>query len=119
MSVDSFGSRGKTHWLGTILGSLRGFVRTLQILSALFLLASSTSVSAVNVLTQHNDSFRTGANLSESVLTVSNVSTSQFGKLFSRPVNGQIYAQPLYVSGLTISNKIHNVVYIETEHNSV
>jgi PKD repeat protein len=73
----------------------------------------------MNVLTQHNDNFRTGANLSESVLTVSNVSTSQFGKLFTRTVDGQIYAQPLYVNGLTISNKLHNVVYVATEHNSV
>jgi PKD repeat protein len=101
------------------LASLRDFVRALQILSVFLLLASPISASVVNVLTQHNDSFRTGANLSEYVLTVSNVSTSQFGKLFSRVVDGQIYAQPLYVSGLTISNKLHNVVYVATEHNSV
>ena len=73
----------------------------------------------MNVLTQHNDNFRTGANLSEYVLTVSNVNTGQFGKLFSRAVDGQIYAQPLYVNGLIISNKLRNVVYVATEHNSV
>jgi hypothetical protein len=101
------------------LASLRDFVRALQILSVLFLLASPTSALAVNILTQHNDNFRTGANLNESVLTVSNVNTNQFGKLFSRAVDGQIYAQPLYVSGLTISNKLRNVVYVCTEHNSV
>src|ERR1035438_7118309 len=119
MGVDSFGSKGKTHRDGTTCVSLRDFVRALQILSVLLLLASPISVLAVNILTQHNDNFRTGANLNESVLTVSNVSTSQFGKLFSRVVDGQIYAQPLYVSGLTISNKLHNVVYVATEHNSV
>jgi len=75
--------------------------------------------AAVNVLTQHNDSFRTGANLSEFVLTTSNVNTGQFGKLYSRRLDGQIYAQPLYVHGLTISNKTRNVIYVGTEHNSV
>jgi PKD repeat protein len=119
MSVDSFGSKGKTHRDGTTLVSLRDFVRALQILSLLLLPASPTSASAVNVLTQHNDNFRTGANLSEYVLTVSNVNTGQFGKLFTRTVDGQIYAQPLYVNGLIISSKLHNVVYVETEHNSV
>jgi hypothetical protein len=74
---------------------------------------------AVNVLTQHNDNFRTGANLGEFVLTTSNVNTGQFGKLYSRRLDGQIYAQPLYVHGLTISNKTRNVVYVCTEHNSV
>jgi PKD repeat protein len=101
------------------LASLRNLVRALPILSVLFLLASPKSAPAANVLTQHNDNFRTGANLNESVLTVSNVSTSQFGKLFTRAVDGEIYAQPLYVSGLMFSNKLHNVVYVETEHNSV
>src|ERR1039457_1150644 len=119
MSVGSFESRGRTRRGGIALVSPRDFVRALQILSLFFLLESPTSALAVNVLTQHNDNFRTGANLSENVLTVSNVSTSQFGKLFSRAVDGQIYAQPLYVSGLTISNKLRNVVYVATEHNSV
>jgi PKD repeat protein len=117
--MDSFGSKGKTHRDETTLVSLRDFVRALQILSLLLLPASPTSASAVNVLTQHNDNFRTGANLSEYVLTVSNVNTGQFGKLFTRTVDGQIYAQPLYVNGLIISSKLHNVVYVETEHNSV
>src|SRR5579862_4861905 len=74
---------------------------------------------AMNVLTQHNDNSRTGANLSEFVLNTSNVNTGSFGKLFSRPVDGQVYAQPLYVNSVLISNQIHNVVYVCTEHNSV
>lgn len=75
--------------------------------------------AAVNILTQHNDNFRTGANLSEFVLTTSNVNTGQFGKLYSRRLDGQIYAQPLYVHGLAISNKTRNIIYVCTEHNSV
>jgi len=74
---------------------------------------------AVNVLTQHNNNLRTGANLNEYVLTTSNVNTGQFGKLFVRAVDGAMYAQPLYVHNLTISNKTRNVVYVCTEHDSV
>src|SRR6267154_1704580 len=82
-------------------------------------LISSFTASAVNVLTQHNDNYRTGANLNEYVLTTSNVNTGQFGRLFTRAVDGQMYAQPLYVHAVTISNQVHNVVYVATEHNSV
>jgi len=73
-------------------------------------------VSSVSVLTQHNDLNRTGANLQETELTTTSVASGTFGKLFSRAVDGQIYAQPLYVGG---GIGTHNVVYVATEHNSV
>ena len=71
------------------------------------------------VLTQHNDNARTGQNTSETSLTTSNVNVNQFGKLFAMPVNGQVYAQPLYVPGVTINGGVHNVVIIATEADSV
>jgi len=74
---------------------------------------------AVNVIMQHNDLARTGANTSETILTTANVNTNSFGKLFTDSVDGQVYAQPLYVENLSISNGTHNVVFVCTENNSV
>jgi hypothetical protein len=71
------------------------------------------------VLTQHNDNRRTGANLLEAQLTPANVNVSSFGLLFTRVVDGYLYAQPLVVPGLTVGGKRRNVVYLATEHNSV
>src|SRR5579863_8311470 len=73
-----------------------------------------------DVVTQHYDASRTGLNPNEVILTHANVNSKQFGKLFSQPVNGKIFAQPLYVSNLTIPGKgTHNVVFVETENDSV
>src|SRR5437764_7636334 len=70
--------------------------------------------------TWHNNNSRNGLNSQERVLTSSNVKASLFGKLFSRSVDGQIYAQPLYVANLAIPNQgFHNVVFVATEHDSV
>ncbi len=76
--------------------------------------------SQPNVLTHRYDLGRTGANLNETRLNVANVNPRQFGKLFSRAVAGQVYAQPLYVSQVEFADQsIRNVVYVATEHNSV
>jgi len=72
------------------------------------------------MLTWHNDLARTGQNLQETVLTPTNVNSKTFGKLFSFPVDGQIFGQPLYVYNVSIPGKgTYNVIYVTTENDSV
>src|SRR5277367_1798404 len=73
----------------------------------------------VNVLTRNYNNQRSGANLSETTLTAANVGSGQFGKLFMLPVDDEVWAAPLYVSGLQIAGGTHNVVYVATMNNSV
>jgi hypothetical protein len=76
-------------------------------------------VGFAGVLGWHNDLARTGQNRSETALTTANVSAASFGKVFARPVDGIVYAQPLYVPRLALPGGVHNVVYVATEHDSV
>ncbi|MFC5723955.1 hypothetical protein ACFP1Z_27695 [Streptomyces gamaensis] len=72
------------------------------------------------VTTQHNDNRRTGANLQEHLLTPDSVGPGSFGKLFSRAVDGEIYAQPLVVPAVDVPGAgTRDVVYVATMHNSV
>jgi hypothetical protein len=87
------------------------------VLIAIALLLPRTQ--AVNVLVQHNDLARTGANTSETILTPANVSSSNFGNLFTDSVDAQVYAQPLYVQNLNIAGGVHDVVFVCTESNTV
>jgi hypothetical protein len=84
----------------------------------------STSVSFAvtdlqGVYTYHNDVARTGQNLKEYALNTTTVNSSTFAQLFSCPVDGYVYAQPLYVANLLVGSTTRNVVFIATEHDSV
>jgi fibronectin type 3 domain-containing protein len=80
-------------------------------------------VPSTNVLTYHNDNVSDGANLTETLLTPGNVNSTSFGKLFAAAVDGQVYAQPLIMTGVNITagshQGIHDVVYVATEHDSL
>ena len=72
-----------------------------------------------DVVTYKNDVSRTGQNLRETVLTLTNVNAATFGLLRNVPVDGKVDAQPLYVSALAVGGATRNVVYVATENDSV
>jgi len=104
-----------SYWAGrAISGLCAGF--------ALFL-GSAASGFAADVLTQHNDNARTGANTAETTLSPSTVTSSKFGKLWSLYADAQVVAQPLYVSQLAIDappvKGTFNTVIVATMHNTI
>lgn len=86
-----------------------------------------------DVLKSHNDLANTGQNLQETVLTPALLRSGRFGLLFRIPVDTevgpnqphnlsgvQIYAQPLYMAGLSLpSGERRNVLFVATEHDSI
>lgn len=96
-----------------------GAILTL-VVACLIPAGAQTPSTFTGVLTQHNDNGRTGQNLSEKILTPANVNGATFGKVMSYSVDGQIYAQPLYVPNVSIPGQgTHNVVYVETQNDSL
>jgi hypothetical protein len=82
-------------------------------------LTVTAAPTGTNVLTYKNDQLRSGLNSTEKVLTPANVNSTQFGLLRNLAVDSYVDAQPLYVSGLSISGVSHNVVFVATENNSL
>ena len=72
-----------------------------------------------DVVTYKNDLARTAQNLTESVLTLTNVKAGSFGLLRILAADGRVDATPLYLSGLTVQGATHNVVFVATENDSV
>ena len=75
--------------------------------------------TGLNYTTWKNSNEHTGQQTQETTLTPANVNSTTFGLKFSNPVDGQVYAQPLYLSGITIKGSTHNVVFVATENDSV
>lgn len=71
------------------------------------------------VFTWHNNLARDGSNPHEFALNKSNVTAATFGKRFSCSVDGVVYAQPLWVPGVTVNGAKHNVVLVATAHDTV
>ena len=76
--------------------------------------------SLVAVLTGRDDNARTGQNTNETMLTLANVNTNSFGKLFSHALDGYMMTQPLILPNIAIpGHGIHNLVVAATENDSV
>lgn len=92
----------------------------LKIGCGLLLLALRASGTDGQVTTSQYDNLRTGTTLDERTLTPQNVNAQQFGKLGAFPVDGAVYAQPLFVPGVNLPGKgSHDVLFVATEHDSV
>ncbi len=82
-------------------------------------LAALPALAQTNLTTWRYDISRAGQNTAETQLTPTNVNQSSFGKLWSYGVDGYVYAQPLYVSGVSTAAGKRNAVFVATEHDSV
>ena len=79
-------------------------------------ICSASIAGAQNVTTAQYENARASVQNQETVLTPSAVNSNSFGKLFSFAVSGHVYAQPLYISRLTMADgKTHNVLFVATE----
>ncbi|GCE18892.1 hypothetical protein [Dictyobacter kobayashii] len=81
--------------------------------------AAHAASSASAVTTYKGNNARLGQYSNETTLHTGNVSVNQFGKRVTYPVDGQVYAEPLYLPNITINGTSHNVVFVETEHDSI
>ena len=74
----------------------------------------------IDVLTYHYDTDRTGWNRRETDLTPASVASAKFGLLKTLNVDGNVFAQPLLVSGFVMPDgTTHDVLVIATGHDSV
>ncbi len=95
-------------------------LNTYRLAALLAAILTIPATAQVTVSTHHYDNSRTGQNSTETLLTTSNVNANQFGMVASFPVDGQVYAQPLYIPNVQISGKgTYNVLYVATMNNSV
>jgi uncharacterized protein (TIGR03437 family) len=97
-------------------GTMTKWIFRLGLLAAFLCIASAQ----VDVMTANYDNNRTNSNLNEGILNTIDVNVTQFGRLYTFPVDGQIYAQPLYLHAFNMPGKgVLNVLYVATMHNSV
>jgi FG-GAP-like repeat len=101
-------------------------VKHLPFVIAFFLVSAALNSGALatDILTNRGDNARTGLNSTETILTPVSVSSPLFGLLYNNPVDGPVFAQPLYVSNqqIVVGGQplgTHNVLYVATEHDSL
>ncbi len=99
-------------------------VKTICIIGLLAVCIRENSFGqGVSVLSYHNDGASSGVNSAETALTPANLTVASFSKQFSTGVDGQVYAQPLYVPSVTVTGGAqagtHNLVLVATQHDSL
>lgn len=75
--------------------------------------------AASAVFTYKGDNTRQGVYSHEMALSPASLASGSLHKAESYPVDGQVYAQPLYIPGVRIAGGTYNVVIVATEHDSV
>jgi outer membrane protein assembly factor BamB len=75
--------------------------------------------NAPDVATYHYNNARDGLNAQETILTQSNVNSTQFGKIGFYTVDGKVDAQPLYLANVVVGGQLHNMLYVATEHGTI
>ena len=84
------------------------------------LLGAVTLWAQTSVVTYHNDNARTGQYLNEILLTPTSLKAGLFHQRYFLPLDGAVYAQPLYLSRVKIAGKgFHNVLFVATSHDSL
>jgi len=102
------------------LSKLRlGLLQSRALHAALVAFLTLSAALAQDMLTYHNNNSRTGFDNQEKILTLANVNSTTFGKLFVVPADGLVDAQPLYISNVTISGVVHNLLIVATENDTV
>src|SRR5579871_6602848 len=95
-------------------------VLTIAFIIMLGVCLTAQTPTPVPVLTWRYDLTHAGQNTQETALTQANVNAQSFGKLFALKVDSTVYAQPLYVPGLKMSDGlVHNVLFVATENDSI
>jgi hypothetical protein len=79
----------------------------------------SPTATAPDITTFHDNNSRDGLNAQETTLTLTNVNSTQFGKVGFDSVDGLVDAEPLFLSGVSAGGSTRNVLYVATEHDSV
>ncbi len=80
---------------------------------------AAAKTNAPDITTYHDDVARDGLNAQETILTLTNVNSTQFGKIGFDTADGLVDAEPLYLANVTAGGKLRNVLYVATEHDSV
>ena len=103
----------------TFTGTSGSLTHTATVAASVSAATAPPPVTSVpDITTYHDDVSRDGLNAQETILTTSNVNSTQFGKIGAFPVDGIVDAEPLFLANVTAGGSTRNVLYVETEHGS-